>query len=62
MAENGLREQQGEEFMRFIQLGRVCALVAALAVAATAAAAQTIEQAVAFRPAQSATFHKRAQV
>jgi TRAP-type transport system periplasmic protein len=59
---NGLREQQGEEFMRFIQLGRVCALVAALTVAATAAAAQTIELKLSHFVPPNHTFHKWAQV
>jgi TRAP-type C4-dicarboxylate transport system substrate-binding protein len=51
----------GEEFMRFVQLGRVCALVAAMAVATTAAAAQTIELKLSHFVPPNHTFHKWAQ-
>jgi TRAP-type C4-dicarboxylate transport system substrate-binding protein len=44
--------------MRFVQLGRVCALVAAMAVAATAAAAQTIELKLSHFVPPNHTFHK----
>ena len=47
--------------MRFVQLGRVCALVAAMAVAATAAAAQTIELKLSHFVPPNHTFHKWAQ-
>src|SRR3982074_73201 len=58
---NTLQGTAGEEFMRFVQLGRVCALVAAMAVAATAAAAQTIQPKLVHLRPPNHTFHKWAQ-